>query len=246
MNRKYSKFLTMLLIVIIMAVIGLCGYLGYTFIHNKSVNKSGSDAVETFKSENAIEIISDSGVISPGSAVISNNGENSGSQNSNDTILDTSPTTNNQGNSGSSSSSTSAKKPTYKGFNVVGTIEIPKTKLSYPILEKVTKKSLENSVAMIYPFEDPEVNIVGNIVIVGHNYRNGTFFSNNKKISNGDSIYITGLDKKRVEYIVYNIFETTPEDASFYNRETNGKREITLSTCTDDATKRLIIQAKEK
>ena len=34
-------------------------------------------------------------------------------------------------------------KKLYKGYVVMGTIEIPKTKVKYPILEKVTNKSIE-------------------------------------------------------------------------------------------------------
>ena len=43
----------------------------------------------------------------------------------------------------------------------------------------------------------------------------------------------------------YNIFEASESDTSFYNRDTDGKREITLSTCTDDSSARLIIEARE-
>lgn len=46
-------------------------------------------------------------------------------------------------------------------------------------------------------------------------------------------------------YEVYNIFEATATDASFYKRDTNGLREITLSTCTDDGKMRTIVLAKE-
>ena len=41
-----------------------------------------------------------------------------------------------------------------------------------------------------------------------------------------------------------NPFDTTNTDTSFYNRDTNGKKEITLSTCTDDSARRLIIEAR--
>ena len=87
------------------------------------------------------------------------------------------------------------------------------------------------------------INQVGNTVIIGHNYRNGLFFSNNKRLNNGDKIYITDNSKNRLTYTIYNKFETTPEDASFYSRDTNGKPEITLSTCNDDSSKRLILFA---
>ena len=45
-------------------------------------------------------------------------------------------------------------------------------------------------------------------------------------------------------YTIYNKFETTPEDTSFYQRDTGGKPEVTLSTCTDDSKARLILCAK--
>ena len=119
-------------------------------------------------------------------------------------------------------------------------IEIPKTKIKYPILEKVSKKGLETSVCIQY---GKGLNIPGNTVIVGHNFRNGLFFSNNKKLSNGDSIYITDNLGQKVKYIIYNKYETTPEDTEYMLRNTDGKREISLSTCTDDSSKRTIIWA---
>ncbi|MBR3250061.1 MAG: sortase [Clostridia bacterium] len=127
------------------------------------------------------------------------------------------------------------------GYNIVGTIEIPATDVKYPILEKVTKGSIETAVAVLY---GPGPNQEGNTVIVGHNYRNGQFFSNNKKLSNGDKIYITDTSGKKLVYTIYNKFETTPEDTTFYTKNTNGAREVTLSTCTDNSKARIIIEAK--
>ena len=136
-------------------------------------------------------------------------------------------------------SSSGTKK--LNGYNIMGTIEIPATSVKYPVLEKVTKGSIETAVAILY---GPGLNKEGNTVIVGHNYRNGQFFSNNKKLNNGDKIYITDTEGKRVSYTIYNKFDAAPEDTSFYTRNTNGAREITLSTCTDDSKKRIIIFAK--
>ena len=127
------------------------------------------------------------------------------------------------------------------GYNIMGTIEIPATKVKYPVLERVTKGSIETAVAILY---GPGLNKEGNTVIVGHNYRNGQFFSNNKKLANGDKIYITDTGGTKLSYTIYNKFETTAEDTTFYTRNTNGAREITLSTCTDDSKRRIIIFAK--
>ena len=140
---------------------------------------------------------------------------------------------------------TAKKKKTYKGFNVIGTIQIPKTNVNYPILEfPPSIKKLDTAIVALYP-ENKDVNTPGNIVLQGHNYRNGLFFSNNKKLSNGDKIYITGLDNKKVTYVIYKMYETQQNDTSCYNRDTDGAMEITLSTCTDAANDmRLVIQAK--
>lgn len=139
------------------------------------------------------------------------------------------------------SSSSSKKQQTYKGFGVLGTMEIPATNFKYPVLEKVTKKSIETAVAFLY---GTGLNQPGNSVIIGHNYRNGLFFSNNKNLNIGDKIYITDNEGTKLTYTIYNKFETTPEDTSFYQRDTGGKAEVTLSTCTDDSSARLIIFAK--
>ena len=69
-------------------------------------------------------------------------------------------------------------------------------------------------------------------------------FSNVKKLENGNSIYITDLTGRKVKYVIYKIYRASGDDASYMTRNTNGKREISLSTCTDDSKARLIIWAK--
>ena len=215
-ESKYSKVLTVILAIVIIAILGLLGFLAYDYYQNYIVTKDTADFVDNFQ-----------GDVTDGSSddnVVADNGENPFDQ-----IQDT--------NNGGSSST----KKQYKGFGVLGTMEIPATNFKYPVLEKVTKKSIETAVAFLY---GSGLNQPGNTVIIGHNYRNGLFFSNNKKLNIGDKIYITDNDGKKVTYSIYNKFETTPEDTSFYQRDTAGKAEVTLSTCTDDSSARLIIEAR--
>ena len=143
---------------------------------------------------------------------------------------------------GNNSGSTSIVKTKHEGFTMVGTIEISEIDLKYPILEGVSTKALDTAVCLQYG----KLNQAGNAVVIGHNYRNGTFFSNLHKLSNGDKITISDYTGKKITYTVYSVFEAKPEDTSFYTRNTNGIREITLSTCTDDSSMRTIILAKEK
>lgn len=134
------------------------------------------------------------------------------------------------------------KTSSYNGFNVIGAIEIPKTNVSYPIFSDYTDEALKSGVNKIYGVE---LNEIGNVVIAGHNLRNGRFFSNNKKLNIGDEIYITDGKGRRIKYIIYNKYETSQSDTKYMNRDTAGKREISLTTCNDDSSARLIILARE-
>ena len=232
MRRGYSKTLTVILILIIIAVIALLTYLGYDYYSRYRTNKDGEAYVDTFTNGITLDTPvgdANTSIDTPTDITTNTTGED----------ITTDITTNNN-----SSVSSTKKRPAYKGFYVLGTIEIPKTGIKYPVLDRVTKRSLETSVAVVWP-ANAELNTPGNIVISGHNYRNGLFFSNNKKLSKGDKIYITDLNKKRIAYTIYNIFEASDSDTKFYTRNTDGKREITLSTCTDDSRARLIVEARE-
>lgn len=220
-ESKYSKVLTIILVIVIVAILGLLAFLGYDWYQKYFLENDALAFVENYTE----------GTDDNTSNETNTTDENSNATNPIDSIERTNTVSGSSGN----------EMPTYKGFNVVGTIEIPAIDIEYPILQKVSRSSLETSVAMLY---GAGINQVGNTVIVGHNYRNGLFFSNNKRLNNGDKIYVTDNSKNRLTYTIYNKFETTPEDASFYSRDTQGVPEITLSTCNDDSSKRLIIFAR--
>lgn len=146
--------------------------------------------------------------------------------------------------------SSSKKAGKMEEYNILGKIRIPKVGLECNILDEVTKRSIEIAVAQMFTTDG--LNKPGNTVIYGHNYRNTLFFSRNDELEIGDKVYITDYEQnKEVEYIIYDIFETMTADTSFYARDaqmTGGAREVTLSTCTDDASetdRRLIILAKK-
>ncbi len=91
------------------------------------------------------------------------------------------------------------------------------------------------------------LNYPGNTVIIGHNYRNGLFFGDNDKLDINDSVFITDVKTgSKVEYKIYKKFITAEEDTSFYNRNTDGNKEITLVTCKkNDNSYRLVLLARE-
>lgn len=218
-NSKYGTVLTVLLIVVIVGVVGILGFLGYDMYRKYYIDRDSSQFVDNF--ENEID-----------------NGKNKEEQEEESSYVEN-PYGDAELNVGSGSSS---KRPTYKGFEISGTIRIPKINLQYPVITKVSKKAIDTAVAIQYG--PTTLNQPGNTVIVGHNYRNGLFFSNNKKLNIGDKIYIKDLTGTELEYTIYNKYETTPEDTDYMVRDTAGKKEISLSTCTDDSKARLIIWAR--
>ena len=227
-ENKYSNFLTILLVVVIIAIVGCLIFGGYKVYKQFNSTKDANEYVSSFLENTTNNNIT--------------NNINNNTATENNTTTDENNTGNEiqstpQGNTGTSS----GKTQNYKGFGVIGTIEIPKINLSYPILEEAGPSAIEVSVGMLYGVGP---NKVGNTLIIGHNYRDGRFFANNKNLSIGDKIYITDLSGQRLAYTIYDKFETTTEDTSFLTRNTNGAREISLQTCTDDATLRLIILAK--
>lgn len=216
-ESKYNKLLTIVLVIVIIAIIGLLVFWGIEVFQKNSITNETAEFVDNYQGDDQTP---------------DDETQNSDSDGSNP--LDEIEESNTTGSS-------KRTKKTYKGYVVNGTMEIPKINFKYPVLEEFNKKSLETSVVILY---GAGLNQPGNTVIIGHNYRNGVFFSNNKKLNNGDKIYVTDYTGKKVSYTIYNKFETTPEDTSFYQRDTNGNPEITLSTCTDDSSARLIIFAK--
>lgn len=139
---------------------------------------------------------------------------------------------------------------TSNGFQyaTIGTVNIPKINVTYPIIDGVTDSVEETEELLkISPtkFWGPNPNKVGNFCIVGHNYRNTRFFSKVPTLQAGDIIQVTDLSGKTIQYKVYNKYQVDPTDVSCTTQLTNGKREVTLITCTDDSKYRVVVKARE-
>ena len=223
--NKYGKFLTVILVILIVAIIVGLSFLAYNVVKSKEDEKAVREAKAEFDknieknyeqedSEQHIQENTNTNSIAPPSGSIN------------------------------SSPNTTREKTYYKGFVMLGYINIPKTKVKHlPILDSVSPDALNTSVAVLYP-SNPQLNEPGNVVIIGHNYRNGKFFSNNERLSVGDKVLIKDATGRELSYTIYQKFQTSEQDTSFYTRDTNGVPEITLSTCTDDSKERIIILAK--
>ena len=238
-KRKFNKILTAILIMVIIAIIVALGFVGYDFFQRYYINKGADDAIDEFDSQ--LSEITKTNSISGNFTMTGNEiSDDTSSLAENDNAQSTK--TNTSKSQTSSSTKSSAISLKYKGFDVAGKIEIPKINIKYPVLSVATLSSMKISVGIVF---GPGLNQVGNTVIMGHNYRDGTFFSNLYKLSNNDEIYITDETGTRLKYLIYNIYETSSGDFEYASRDTAGKREISLSTCTDDVSGRIIVWAKE-
>ncbi len=215
-KSRYGNVLTVILVMVIVLILGLVGWFIYDMYSQNSANNKAHSAVEDFK-KNVKDKVKDDEI------------EGSGEFNI--------------GNRVTSNSVLGNKRTYLENYEMKGIIQIPKTGIEYPILSQVTKRSLELAVAILY---GPGLNEVGNTIILGHNYRNSLFFSDNDKLSNGDKILITDQSGETVTYEIYKIYQADENESDYMTRDTENRREISLSTCTNDSKARIVIWAKEK
>ena len=225
-EETYKKILNVFFIILLIALVCVAGYIAYKFISAKIINDDSEEYIAEFENEIGEleeDIINDETV---------ENAENQGEN----TKKNKAKTVN---NARKSKSKKSVKK--YYNYDICGYIRIPKTGIKYPIISTLSKQALEKGVCVEY---GPGPNEQGNTVIAGHNYLNRLFFSKNKNLNIGDKVYITDLYGVTVEYTIYNKFETSPQDTNYMFRDTGGAPEITLATCSQNGSARLILYAK--
>lgn len=138
--------------------------------------------------------------------------------------------------------STNKIETTYKGYNIVGIIKIPKINIEYPIIEKTSNETMALSITK---FWGNNVNDIGNFAMAGHNYFDSTMFSNTKKLTIGDIIEMTDLQGNSVEYAVFEKYTVNPNDTDCIKCVKENTREITLITCINGRSNRLIVKARE-
>lgn len=257
MRDRFSQFLTVLSVIFVIIIIGMLLYWIYDLYTQYKIDLEAKEAIKIFNNQISIaqenqnnpdDIDIDTEEIEETETI-----ENP-EENIEETIETGEQLSEEQNNTSVSSSSnngtktsTTTKKNTnstynkYQNYTILGYIEIPKTKVNYPILAENSASALNLAISKLYGVG---LNKIGNTVLIGHNNNNGRFFANNKKLNVGDVIYITDAEGVKIAYTIYNKYETNENDASYMNRDTNGLREISLSTCTNRKENRLIILAR--
>ena len=121
-------------------------------------------------------------------------------------------------------------------------LSIPKLGISYPVLSETSEELLKIS---LNKYWGGEPNEVGNYCVVGHNYANGKLFGKLKDINIGDTCTLKDMKGRTVTYEVYERYIVDPTDVSCTSQLTNGQVEMTLITCKEYGTKRLVVKCKK-
>lgn len=127
-------------------------------------------------------------------------------------------------------------------YSIIGTIKIDKINLEYDILSETSTALLRVSVNKYW---GPNPNEVGNLCILGHNWFDSRFFGQLHKLEYDDVIEITDSYGITEKYYVYDKYVVEIEDTTCTSQLTEGKREVTLITCYNDAKQRLVVKARE-
>lgn len=119
---------------------------------------------------------------------------------------------------------------------------IPSLGVDYLVISETSDELLKIS---LNKYWGGEPNTVGNYCIVGHNYGSGLLFGKLYKMKIGDIAVLEDKKGKKVTYEAYEITIVEPDDVSCTSQHTNGKREITLITCSNYGTQRRVIKCRE-
>ena len=130
----------------------------------------------------------------------------------------------------------------YKGYIVSAKLTIPKINLETYVFEDYDEDAM-----WICPtkYFGPNPNEEGNYCIAAHNYDKENMFNHIIELEKGDIIYLSDNENGIVEYEVYDIYKVKPTDNTPLEQNTNGKTELTLITCSDYSSKRIIVKARK-
>lgn len=129
-----------------------------------------------------------------------------------------------------------------KTYDVDCVLNIPSLGINYPVLKEYNEANLKVS---LNKFWGCNPNEVGNYVIAGHNYKNKKMFGKLSQIKVGEICEITDLQGTTLQYKIYDKYVVEPDNTYCTSQLTDGKKEITLITCTNYGKQRLIVKARE-
>lgn len=155
--------------------------------------------------------------------------------------------TENQNNNQMKTNNTKIDTKTYTSkdgvkYTTEAILKIPKINIEYPVLSATSDALLFVS---LNKYWGPQPNEVGNYCIVGHYYENGKMFGKLHKLKNGDKAELTDLSGNTLKYQVYNKYVVEPTDTRCTSQLTDGRKELTLITCTNGGKQRLVVKLRQ-
>lgn len=124
---------------------------------------------------------------------------------------------------------------------VIGVLNIPEIEMKLPIIGKWSSKLLKVSICR---YDGVEPNTPGNLVIIGHNYKNGSHFGRLKTLEVGDEMFLSGTNGAQKRYVVYEIDTIKPDNFEALESY-RGECGLTLLTCYKDGTDRLLLRCEQ-
>ncbi len=123
-------------------------------------------------------------------------------------------------------------------YTTLGKIKIDKIEVEQPILDTREDEALEKGVIKLY---GGNLNEEGNFCIAGHNY-DGIFGKLNE-LQTGDEFQIINPQNQESTYQIVDITTVEPTNLDILKPQENSTQ-ITLITCEDFSTQRLIVTAE--
>lgn len=126
---------------------------------------------------------------------------------------------------------------------MIGILEIPEINQELPIIGKWSYSLLKISICR---YKGPDPNEKGNLVLIGHNYKSGAHFGDLDKLSVGSELFLTNTKTgERIRYEVYQVKHIAP-DAFSALKSYHGEAGLTLMTCRNNGTNRLLVRCEQK
>ena len=129
----------------------------------------------------------------------------------------------------------------YEGFTVSARLIIPKIDLDTYVLEEYNTDTMDICPTKYF---GPDPNEVGNYCMAAHNYNKENMFNHIIELEIGDTIILKDNENGEVKYEVYDVYKVRPNETEPLSQKTDGRVELTLITCSDYSSKRIIVKAR--
>jgi LPXTG-site transpeptidase (sortase) family protein len=129
-----------------------------------------------------------------------------------------------------------------EGFSIIARLDIEAINLTLPVIGTCTEPALNVSVCRFLGPQTP--GDTGNLVIMGHNYRDGSHFGKLDKLKVGDKVQLMDVFGHVYYYEVYEMVRVVPRNTDALNVY-SGERGLTMATYGDNGDRRLVVRCRE-